>query len=72
MTDQNDDLLTPREAAQLLRLAPATLAIWRCRKRYDLSYVKVGRRVMYRRADLMEFVRGNTVTMSVPVPRRKR
>jgi hypothetical protein len=52
----NDDLLTPREAAHLLRMAPATLAIWRCRKRYELNYLKVGRKVLYRRSDVEAFL----------------
>jgi len=49
-------LLTPVEAAKLLGVSPDTLAVWRCKKRYDLAYVKVGRSVKYREADVEKFI----------------
>ena len=48
-------LLTPSEVADRLGISTATLATWRCTKRYPLSYVKVGRLVRYRIADLDAF-----------------
>jgi excisionase family DNA binding protein len=48
-------LLTPAEVAERLGISTATLATWRCTKRYPLSYVKVGRLVRYRIADLDAF-----------------
>lgn len=72
MMTENDDLLSPREAAAMLHMAPATLAIWRCRKRYPLPYVKVGRKVLYRRSDLNAFLARNRVEMAGPVSRSKR
>jgi excisionase family DNA binding protein len=48
-------LLTPAEVAERLGVSAATLATWRCTKRYPLSYVKVGRLVRYRIADLDAF-----------------
>jgi hypothetical protein len=57
--DRLDDLLTPKEVAKRLRVAVATLAIWRCTKRYPLDYHLVGRKVMYRRGDVEEFLRSN-------------
>ena len=62
-TIPNDPLsLLPRKrAAQILGVEPQTLAVWACNKRYGLPYVKVGRRVMYRLADIMTFIESRTV-----------
>ena len=49
-------LLTEVEAAAALGLSPATLAVWRCTRRYDLPYVKCGRLVRYREVDLAAFI----------------
>jgi excisionase family DNA binding protein len=51
----NKTLLTPSEVAERLGISIATLATWRCTKRYPLAYVKVGRLVRYRIADLDAF-----------------
>ena len=40
------------EAASYLGIKPATLEIWRCTKRYEIPYLKIGRCVRYRRTDL--------------------
>ncbi len=53
--------LSRQEAAHYLGVAPATLAVWSCTKRYDLPYVKVGRRVQYRLIDLDRFLESRTV-----------
>ena len=49
-------LLTPREVAELLRVAETTLATWRCTGRYELAFVKIGRCVRYREADVVTFL----------------
>lgn len=46
------DLLSEQEAAALLDTAPGTLSVWRSTGRYNLPFLKVGRKVRYRRADL--------------------
>ena len=56
------ELLTPTETAAYLRVSIGTLSVWRSTGRYPLRYVKVGRRVMYRRSDLDAFVTARTVT----------
>lgn len=49
-------LLTPAEVAQLLGVKTRTLNVWRCTKRYNLPYVKSGRLVRYRPADVEAFI----------------
>lgn len=46
------DLLDANQAAEILDVTAGTLAVWRCSGRYALPFVKVGRSVRYRRADL--------------------
>lgn len=46
------DLLDETQAADYLTLSPGTLSVWRSTGRYKIPFVKVGRRVRYRRADL--------------------
>ncbi len=53
------DLLSRREAAAYLGIAPQTLAIWKCCKRYDLPYIKIGKLVKYRKSDLDAFISKN-------------
>ena len=53
-------LLTTEEAAELVGLAPQTLAVWRCKKRYDLPYVKIGNRVRYRPEDIAAWLDANS------------
>lgn len=55
------DLMTRDEAAAYLRVKRQTLSVWASSKRYDLPYVKVGRAVRYRRADLDRFIESRTV-----------
>lgn len=58
----SEQLLTPKEASSILGVSPQTLAIWRCNKRYSLSYVKVGRYVRYRYGDLLNFIDSRTIS----------
>ena len=53
-------LLTPRQAATELGVSPGTLAVWRCRKRYPLRYIKVGSKVRYRLTDIEKFLTART------------
>ena len=46
------DLLDDKAAAAYLSLSPGTLSVWRSTGRYNLPFLKVGRLVRYRRADL--------------------
>lgn len=53
-------LLSPEEAATYLGIVENTLSVWRSTGRYNLPYIKVGRLVKYRIADLEEFLARNT------------
>lgn len=55
MNDVGNRLLTPAEVAEYLGVSVETLNVWRCTKRYGLSYVKVGRLVRYRLSDVEAF-----------------
>lgn len=61
MTEQVDtsiDLLTPGEVSTLIRVPVSTLARWRC-EGTGIAYVSLGRRVLYRRQDVAEFIADN-------------
>lgn len=57
----NDPLRSRREAANYLGIAPQTLAVWACTKRYHLPLIKIGRHVKYRQSDLDAFIERNTI-----------
>lgn len=46
------ELVDEREAAKILDTAPGTLSVWRSTGRYGLPFIKIGRKVRYRRSDL--------------------
>lgn len=58
------ELVNEKRAAEILGITPGTLGVWRCRRRYDLPYVKIGAAVRYRMADLERFIESRTVSAS--------
>lgn len=58
-------LLTRTEAAKALRIKPQTLAVWASTGRYDLSFIKIGRKVFYRQEDLEQFLINRTFTSTI-------
>jgi predicted DNA-binding transcriptional regulator AlpA len=44
-----------------LSVTRGTLAGWRCTKRYDLPFVKIGRVIRYRESDIQNFLEQHTV-----------
>lgn len=50
------ELFTRPEAAAYLRVKPETLAAWAHHRRYPLPFVKLGRRVVYKKTDLDQFI----------------
>jgi excisionase family DNA binding protein len=61
-TTTTEPLMTPAEAADYLRVAEGTLTVWRCTGRHDLPFVRVGRRIMYRRSALDRWIDARTGT----------
>lgn len=59
--EKEDVLYTREEAAKYLRLQYKTLEKWAWSKKYDLFYIKVGGRAMYRKTDLDQFLCKRTV-----------
>ncbi len=58
------DRYSPKEAAAILGVREETLAVWRCTKRYPLSYIKIGRKVFYRGKDLASFIESRAVNVN--------
>lgn len=54
------DLLDEKAAAAVLDVSAGTLSVWRSTGRYSLPFVKIGRKVRYRRADLMAWLDSRT------------
>ncbi len=49
-------LLREKEAAQVLSVAPNTLAQWRLHGNVNLTYVRLGKTIRYRMSDLDNFI----------------
>jgi len=56
------DLLDEKAAAAVLDVSPGTLPVWRSTGRYALPFLKVGRNVRYRHADLLAWLAKRTRT----------
>ena len=54
--------LTEREVASVLGIQHKTLTTWRYTRAVDLPYLKVGKAVRYRVADIKGFIAGNMYT----------
>lgn len=54
------DLLDERQAASKIHVTPGTLSVWRSTGRYNLPFIKIGRKVRYRRADLEAWLESRT------------
>lgn len=57
-----NNLLDEKQAAEVLTVEPGTLSVWRSTGRYKILFLKVGRRVRYRRADLDAWLESRTRT----------
>ncbi len=53
------NLLTTGQLAQLLGVHQGTLRSARCRKTFDLPFVRIGRAVRYRPEDVAAFIEAN-------------
>lgn len=55
------ELMTRVEAAHYMGVQPETLEVWASTKRYNLTFIKVGRYVRYRKSDIDKFLKKHTV-----------
>jgi hypothetical protein len=58
-------LLSPQQTAEILGVEVPTLANWRCNKRYNLPYVKVGSKIKYPEKGVIAFIEERTEMMGV-------
>ena len=55
-------LLTPQQAAEYLNTSPGTLANWRCTKRVELPFIRLGdKKILYDQSDLIDFLESRKV-----------
>lgn len=52
--------LSCEDAADYLQVSVRTLDVWRCTRRYEIPYVKIGSRVRYRKSDLDAWLESRT------------
>lgn len=57
---QIDPLLNDLEAGPYIGVSPRTLAVWRSTGRYNVPFVKSGRKVYYRKSALDAFLERRT------------
>ena len=65
MTTNIHYLIPPNDAAKILGVTAPTLSVWRATQRYNLPYVKIGGKVMYRPEDIQDFIKRRTMTQTV-------
>ncbi len=59
----SEGLLNGKEAARVLGVTSNTLAGWRFKGNVNLTYVKLGKVVRYRRSDLDDFIKEGITKM---------
>ena len=57
-----DSLASPKAVARNLNVTEGTLQVWRSTGRYDLPYIKIGGKVMYRISDVNNFIESRLTT----------
>lgn len=62
---QKPELLNRIEAAEYISVKPQTLSVWATTGRYGLPFIKVGRKVFYRRDALDQFLITRTLTQTL-------
>ena len=60
-----DHIYTTKEAAELLRKKPSSLASGRCRKDFPLPWLKLNRQVGYLGADILRFIQQGRVEVPI-------
>lgn len=55
------DYLKPKEVSELIRQPVGSMAVARCARRDHPRYVRVGRRILYKRADVLAWLNAHVV-----------
>jgi predicted DNA-binding transcriptional regulator AlpA len=69
-----DPLISNADAAVYVGVSVRTLDTWRCTRRYQIPFIKIGSKVSYRQSELDRWLVSRTVTYTgraanlVPVP----
>jgi excisionase family DNA binding protein len=59
MEDQTE-LLSADQAAATIDVTSGTLSVWRSTGRYGIPFIKIGRKVRYRKSDLLAWLESRT------------
>ena len=59
---QEPEYMNTQTAAAYMGLKPQTLSAWRCSGRYCLPFLKVGRKVLYKKTDVDTWMCSRTRT----------
>ncbi len=55
-TSSISEMVTPEQVSRSINVTEGTLQVWRSTGRYDLPYIKIGGKVMYRISDVNKFI----------------
>lgn len=58
--DDRTELLSADQAAATIDVTSGTLSVWRSTGRYGIPFIKIGRKVRYRKSDLIAWLESRT------------
>ena len=58
--ENQTELLSPDQAAATIDVTSGTLSVWRSTGRYGIPFIKIGRKVRYRKSDLIAWLESRT------------
>lgn len=58
--ENQTELLSPDQAAATIDVTSGTLSVWRSTGRYGIPFIKIGRKVRYRKSDLLAWLESRT------------
>ncbi|MFC1234445.1 helix-turn-helix domain-containing protein [Vibrio sp. F74] len=64
LSGKYSNMVNREKAAEYLGVSAGTLAVWASTGRYQLPFIKIGRKVLYAIADLDAFLENRTVTQT--------
>lgn len=56
----NEKFLTTHQTAEILQVRVETLAVWRATGRYEIPFIKMGRKVLYKQSDIQKWLEKRT------------